>query len=89
MNKAQLVDQIAEMAGIPKTTAKKSIEAFIAVVSETLKNGDKVTLSGFGSFIVTQKPACKGRNFKTGDPIEIPAKSVIKFRPGIEPAEGV
>lgn len=84
MNKAQLVDAIAKETGTSKVNAKRCLDAFMAIVSDTLKKGDKVTLTGFGSFVVTKQPARTGRNFKTGAPVEIPAKSVVKFRSGID-----
>lgn len=84
MNKAQLIDAIAEKAGTSKVYAKKCVDALIAVASETLRSGEKITLTGFGSFVITKKPARTGRNFKTGTPVEIPAKSVVKFRSSIE-----
>ena len=80
MNKSQLIDAIAERSGVSKVNAKKSIDAFIDVASNTLRQGDKITISGFGSFEVTKKPARVGRNFLTGTPVEIPPKSVVKFR---------
>ncbi len=80
MNKSQLIDAIAEKSGVSKVNAKKSIDAFIDVASNTLRQGDKITISGFGSFEVTKKPARVGRNFLTGTPVEIPPKSVVKFR---------
>ncbi len=84
MNKAQLVEAVAEQAGVSKVHAKKCVDAFLGVASETLRDGGKITLAGFGSFVVTKKPARVGRNFKTGTPVEIPAKSVVKFRSSIE-----
>jgi DNA-binding protein HU-beta len=80
MNKAQLIDAIVERSGISKANARKSVDAFIDVASDTLRAGGKITISGFGSFEVTQKPARMGRNFLTGTPVEIPPKSVVKFR---------
>ena len=84
MNKAQLVEAIAEKAGISKVNAKKCMDAFVDVASETLRNGDKIAITGFGSFVVTKQPARVGRNFRTGTPVEIPAKSVVKFRSSVE-----
>jgi DNA-binding protein HU-beta len=80
MNKTQLIDAIAERSGLSKAIAKKSIDAFIDIASDTLRMGDKIVISGFGSFEVTQKPARVGRNFLTGTPVEIPPKSVVRFR---------
>lgn len=80
MNKTQLIDAVAERSGVTKANAKKSIDAFIEVASETLRAGDRIAISGFGSFEVARKPARVGRNFLTGTPVEIPPKSVVKFR---------
>jgi DNA-binding protein HU-beta len=80
MNKAQLIDAIAERSGVTKVNAKKTIEAFIEVTSDILRAGDKISISGFGSFEMAQKPARTGRNFLTGTPVEIPPRSVVKFR---------
>jgi DNA-binding protein HU-beta len=80
MNKTQLIDAIALKSGISKIDARKSINAFIEVASEALRTGNKITISGFGSFEVAHKPARMGRNFLTGTPVDIPPKSVVKFR---------
>jgi DNA-binding protein HU-beta len=85
MNKTQLVDAAAQLAGISKVDAKRGLEAFISIIKDTLKQGDKVTLAGFGTFIVTKQPLRVGRNFKTGKSIEIAPKSIVKFRSAIEP----
>jgi nucleoid DNA-binding protein len=84
MNKTQLVDAVAQRAEIPKVTAKKSVEAFISAIKDALAQGDKVSLAGFGTFVLTKQPPRTGRNFKTGAVIEIAAKSVVKFRSSIE-----
>jgi DNA-binding protein HU-beta len=83
MNKTELIEAIAEKSGITKTIAKKSIDAFIDIASDTLRTGDKIMISGFGSFEVTKRPARIGRNFLTGTPVEIPPKSVVKFRSSV------
>jgi DNA-binding protein HU-beta len=80
MNKTQLIDAIAERSGVTKTDARRSINAFIDVASATLRSGEGITLSGFGSFEVSHKSARMGRNFLTGTPVDIPPKSVVKFR---------
>jgi DNA-binding protein HU-beta len=80
MNKTQLVDAIAERSGVTKANARKSVDAFIGVAADTFRAGGKITISGFGSFEVTKKPARVGRNFLTGTPVDIPPKSVVKFR---------
>jgi DNA-binding protein HU-beta len=84
MNKAQLVDAIAEKAGISKADAKKALEAFVVTVGETLKNDDKVTLVGFGSFSISTRSERNGRNPQSGKSIVIPARKVVKFKAGAE-----
>lgn len=84
MNKAQLVEAMAKDAGITKTEAKKALNSFIKVTTDALKHGEKLTLVGFGSFIVTDKPERAGRNPRTGHPIKIAAKKHVKFKPGLE-----
>jgi len=80
MNKADLIDKIAEDAGITKKQASAAIESVMEAVAKTLKSGKKVTLVGFGTFSVTKRAARKGRNPKTGESIKIKAKKVAKFR---------
>ncbi len=84
MNKSQLIDAIAAEAKITKVDAKKALEAFMSVTEKTLKSGDKISLVGFGSFAVSEKPARTGRNPRTGATIEIAAKKVVKFKAGAE-----
>jgi len=84
MNKAQLIDAIAGDAKITKADAKKALDAFITATTKALKKGDRVALVGFGTFGVTKRSARKGRNPQTGKEINIPAKKVVRFRPGSE-----
>lgn len=84
MNKAQLVDAIASDAKITKADAKKALDAFITATTKALKKGERVALVGFGTFGVIQRSARKGRNPQTGKEINIPAKKVVRFRPGSE-----
>lgn len=84
MNKADLVNSLAEKTGLTKTKSNEVIDVIVSSVSEALKNGDKVTLVGFGTFTTTQRDARKGRNPKTGETLEIPAKRVAKFKAGTE-----
>jgi len=84
MNKAQLIDAIAGEAKITKADAKKALDAFITATTKALKKGDRVALVGFGTFGVTKRSARKGRNPQTGKEINIPAKKVVRFRPGSE-----
>lgn len=85
MNKAQLVDSIAKKSNLTKADAKKALEAFVETTTETLKNGEKIALVGFGTFGVTKRAARKGRNpQKPNEVIDIPAKNVVKFSVGSE-----
>ena len=89
MNKAQLIDAMAEKAGLTKADAKKSLDAFVEATSDALKNGDRVALIGFGSFSVASRSARTGRNPQSGKTIEIPEKKVVKFKPGAELADAI
>ncbi len=82
MNKAQLIDAIAAEAGLTKADSKKALDAFVKATTGALKKGDRVALVGFGTFAVTKRSARVGRNPKTGKPINIKAKNVVKFKPG-------
>ncbi|MCX7662886.1 MAG: HU family DNA-binding protein [Tepidimonas fonticaldi] len=82
MNKAQLIDHIAERAELTKQEAARALDAFLATVSDTLARGGDVTLVGFGTFQVDERAARKGRNPKTGEVVEIAAAKMPKFRPG-------
>lgn len=84
MNKAELIAQLAEDAGLTKTQANATLDSFIATVTKTLKKGDKVTLVGFGTFSVTKRAARTGRNPQTGATIKIKAKKVARFKAGKE-----
>ena len=84
MNKAELIAKIADDAGITKTQANATVDAFVDAVTKTLKKGDKVTLVGFGTFSVSKRAARNGRNPQTGAVIKIKAKKVAKFKDGKE-----
>ena len=84
MNKAELIAKIAEDAGITKTQANLTVDAFVDAVTKTLKKCDKVTLVGFGTFSVSKRAARNGRNPQTGAVIKIKAKKVAKFKAGKE-----
>jgi len=89
MNKAQLVDAIANEANLTKADSKKALDAFINVTTKALKKGERVALVGFGSFATAQRSSRTGRNPQTGRPITIPEKTVVKFKPGSELADSV
>jgi DNA-binding protein HU-beta len=84
MNKLDIVNAIAEEAGLTKKQATIAIETFIDEIGKSLQKGKKVTLVGFGTFNVTKRAARKGRNPATGESIKIKAKKVVKFRAGYE-----
>ena len=82
MNKAELVDAIATKTGTTKKVAEESVNAFVSVVSEALKKGDKVQLIGFGTFETRKRAARKGRNPQTGEEMKIPASKAPSFKAG-------
>ncbi len=84
MNKTDLIDGMAEHAGISKAAAKKALESFLGNVEKGLKNGSRISLVGFGSFAVSKREAREGRNPQTGKTIKIAAKNVVKFKAGSE-----
>ena len=89
MNKSDLIDAMAEDAGITKAAAKKALESFLGNVEKSLKNGDRVSLVGFGSWSVSKRAAREGRNPQTGKTIQIAAKNVVKFKAGSELSDAV
>ncbi len=82
MNKNELVSSIADKAGIKKTDAEKALKAFIEVVTDELKAGEKVQLVGFGTFETAERPAREGRNPRTGETMKIEASKSPKFKAG-------
>jgi len=82
VNKSQLIDKIAAGADISKAAAWRALDAVIASVTESLKEGDDVALVGFGSFTVRERSARTGRNPQTGKEIKIAAAKVPAFRAG-------
>ncbi len=82
MNKSELIEHIAQPADISKAAASRALEAAIDAITDTLKNGDSVSLVGFGTFVATEREARTGRNPRTGVAIKIDKAKVPKFRPG-------
>ena len=82
MNKTQLIDAIAEDAGITKSAAKLALESFLKNVGETLTKGDKISLVGFGSWSVSERAEREGRNPQTGETMTIAASKAPKFKAG-------
>lgn len=84
MNKAELIDAIASEAGLSKADAKKALDGFVNATSTALKKGDRISLVGFGSFSISERPARTGRNPQTGKEIKIAKKNVVRFKAGAE-----
>lgn len=82
MNKTELVAAVAEQADISKKDAEKALKAFVDVVTEEMKKGEKVQLVGFGTFEVSERAAREGRNPRTGETMEIAASKAPKFKAG-------
>lgn len=79
MNKAELIDKIADGAGLSKADADKALKAFIETVVSAVARDDQVALPGFGKFSRTDRKAREGRNPRTGEPVHIPASKAVKF----------
>ena len=82
MNKTELVAAMAEQTNLSKKDAEAALKAFIDVVSEELKKGEKVQLVGFGTFEVSERAAREGRNQQPGETMEIKASKTPKFKAG-------
>ena len=80
MNKTELVEKVAESAGLTKTQAEAAINAFVETITDGLKAGDKITLKGFGTFEVRQREAREGRNPRTGETMTIAASKAPAFK---------
>ncbi|MGO4610466.1 HU family DNA-binding protein [Variovorax sp. 2RAF20] len=82
MNKTELIDAVAEAADLTKAESSRAVDAVVAAVTKALKDGDAVTLVGFGTFQVRDRAARTGRNPKTGDTIKIAASKNPAFKAG-------
>jgi DNA-binding protein HU-beta len=82
MTKAELIDAIAEKAGLTKADAAKALAATLGSVTDALRAGEKVALIGFGTFSVSQRAARTGKNPQTGQALAIPASKAAKFKAG-------
>jgi len=82
MNKQQLAAAIAADTGLTKAQAQSAVDAFASHVQSALAKGERVSLTGFGSFSVMERSERDGRNPLTGKPIKVPAKKVARFSPG-------
>lgn len=84
MNKSELVNSIAEKSGLSKSDAKKALDATVEAIAAALKAGDKVSLVGFGTFSVSERPERQGINPATKETITIAAKNIAKFKAGAD-----
>lgn len=82
MTKPELVSAMSEKTGVSKKDAAASIDAFVEIISDVLKHGDKLQLVVFGTFEVSERAARTGRNPQTGEDIKIPAAKIPKFKAG-------
>lgn len=82
MTKSELVSAMSEKTGASKKDAAASIDAFVEIIFDVLKHGDKLQLVGFGTFEVSERAARTGRNPQTGEDIKIPAAKIPKFKAG-------
>lgn len=89
MSKQQLVEMIAEKAGLTKADATRALDATMESVTETLKKGDKVSLVGFGTFATSKRGAREGRNPRTGETVKIAARTAVTFKAGSKLKEAV
>ncbi|MBI4912903.1 MAG: HU family DNA-binding protein [Acidobacteria bacterium] len=89
MNKAELVNAIAQKADITKAQAAAALDQFVSSITQSLRAGGKVTLVGFGTFSVVSRGPRTGRNPRDNKPIKIAAKKVAKFKPGKKLADDV
>ena len=82
MNKSELIDAVAEEADISKAAAGRAVDAMVNAVTNALKEGDQITLVGFGTFMVKERASRSGRNPRTGETIQIAASSMPVFKAG-------
>ena len=82
MNKADMIEQIAQAAEVSKSAAERAVDALVSAIKTSLKKGDMVTLVGFGTFYVGKRQARTGRNPRTGEALSIAAAKIPKFRAG-------
>ena len=82
MNKTDFIAAVAEKANLTKADAQRAVNAFAEVVTEQMNAGENIALVGFGTFSVSERAARKGINPKTKKSISIPARKVVRFKPG-------
>lgn len=81
MTKADLINSVYKKLGLTRKESTIIVDELFEIIKETLEQGEKVKISGFGNFVVKQKEPRKGRNPQTGDELEIAARKVVSFKP--------
>jgi DNA-binding protein HU-beta len=82
MNKAELIAELAERAGLKKQKAAKVLDAYMEIVTEKMSNNEEVVLIGFGTLVPRPQTSRLARNPKTGEPVMIKPRTTVKFKPG-------
>ncbi len=82
MKKSELVEAVAEQAGLTKADATRAIDAVFATITGALSKGDKVPVAGFGTFAISKRAAREGRNPRTGETVKIAARNAVTFKAG-------
>lgn len=89
MNKTELIDAVAQATELSKVASSKAVDAVLAAIGKSLRNGESVVLTGFGTFSVRERPARSGHNPKTGQPMEIDASKTPIFKAGKTLRDGI
>lgn len=89
MNKGDLIESVANQSGLTKADSARAVDAVLDAITESLTQGTKVTLPGFGTFSTSKRAARSGRNPSTGATIKIKAKTIAKFKPGSKLTDAV
>ena len=82
LNKQELVSAVADKVTLPKAKAGEVVDAVFGAIEEALSRGQEVRLVGFGTVVTASRKAAKGRNPRTGEEIDIPASTSVRFKPG-------
>lgn len=82
MNKAELIEALADKAGVQKQSAKQLLDAYIDIVTEKMSQKEEIVIVGFGTLTPRSQNTRLARNPKTGTPVQIPARTTVKFKPG-------
>lgn len=82
MNKSELIDAAASSSGLAKADVQKALDSVLDHITDAVKNGDKVALTGFGNFELRERAARTGRNPQTGEEMQVPASKSPAFKPG-------